>query len=225
MALLRAVPFTVYAKVPLAPSLNVSLKVPAGVSVTFDGSNDATSNAGPTLHQRAPASAERVLDDLILYLRATLPRMRGEAPTIGGEIELVRSYLAVLQTLHGERLRVEIRGDPDVAGRPFPPMVLLPLVQGMVMDGAAFSRRTGFDAAVTTRAATAHIALVAEGGVVPEAWRGDALTGIRETLRVACGAGCAITTSSEGDRHSARIVVASPVDAGGPGRTRRAEAP
>lgn len=138
--------------------------------------------------------------------------MRGEASTIGGEIELIRAYLAVLQTLHGQSLRVEIRGNPDVAGRPFPPMVLLPLVQGMMMDDGAFGRRSAFGAAVTTHAATAHITLVAEGGVVPEAWRGDALTGIREALQVACGAGCAITTSSHGDRHSASIVVASPVD-------------
>ena len=167
------------------------------------------------LQQREPASAERTLDDLILYLRATLPRMRGEASTIGGEIELVRSYLAVLRTLHGEPLRVEICGSPDVAGRPFPPMVLLPLVRAMMMDDGEFGRRTGFGAAVTTRATTAHITLVAEGGAVPEAWRGETLTGIRDTLQVACGAGCAIITSSEGDRHSASIVVASPVDPAG----------
>ncbi|MDE2210225.1 MAG: hypothetical protein KGJ99_10910 [Betaproteobacteria bacterium] len=78
---------------------------------------------------------------------------------------------------------------------------------------------------MTTRAATTQIMLVAEGGVVPEAWRGNAATGISEVFQVACEAGCAITTSSEGDRHSASLVVASPAGPGDPGRTSRTEAP
>ena len=49
-----------------------------------------------------------MLDNLIRYLRAALPRIREEQSTLGQEGELVQAYLAVLKIRMGTRLRFSI---------------------------------------------------------------------------------------------------------------------
>ena len=45
------------------------------------------------LYEREPAVADALLDDLIGYLRAALPQLRGEASTLGREVALAAAYL------------------------------------------------------------------------------------------------------------------------------------
>src|SRR5262249_50548924 len=51
--------------------------------------------------------AERVLDDLIAYLRAAMPQMRDTTSTVAREMGLVRAYLDIVKAGLGDRLRVE----------------------------------------------------------------------------------------------------------------------
>ncbi len=76
-----------------------------------------------------------MLDNLIRYLRAALPRMREEQSTLGQEAELVQAYLAVLKIRMGARLRYVVDIPAALAEHPFPPMILLTLAENALKHG------------------------------------------------------------------------------------------
>ncbi|MGE5337712.1 MAG: histidine kinase [Gemmatimonadota bacterium] len=84
------------------------------------------------LYERDPAAAAANLDRLIQYLRVALPRLRDSGSSIQAEVELVESYLAVVQALHDGKPKLRIEADRDTACRTFYPMLLLPLIQRAV---------------------------------------------------------------------------------------------
>jgi len=87
------------------------------------------------LGQTDVAGGVEMLDNLVRYLRAALPRMRDEESTLGQEAELVRSYLAVLKIRMGARLGYSVDVPAALAAQPFPPMMLLTLVENAVKHG------------------------------------------------------------------------------------------
>lgn len=82
-----------------------------------------------------PERAERLLADLIAWLRATLQRTREAESTLGDEIELLRRYLDILGLRFGERLRVVFDVPEALLARPFPLLLLQPLVENAVHHG------------------------------------------------------------------------------------------
>lgn len=76
-----------------------------------------------------------MLADLIRYLRATLQRTRDSASTLGDELELLRSYLDILGLRLGDRLRVAIDVPEALLARPFPLLLLQPLVENAITHG------------------------------------------------------------------------------------------
>jgi signal transduction histidine kinase len=89
------------------------------------------------LYRSEPKGGERMLERLRHYLEHALPRIRGEETTLGSEFELVHAYLDVLQVRMGERLAFSV-GVPDTLARePFPPMMLITLVENAIKHGLA----------------------------------------------------------------------------------------
>jgi len=84
-----------------------------------------------------------MLDNLIRYLRAALPRLRDERTTLGQEVDLVQAYLAVLKIRMGARLSYEIRVPTALRDEPFPPMMLLTLAENAVKHGINPAARGG----------------------------------------------------------------------------------
>ena len=82
-----------------------------------------------------PVRAERPLADLIAWLRATLQRTREAASTLGDGIELLRRYLDILGLRFGARLRVVFDVPEALLARPFPLLLLQPLVENAVTHG------------------------------------------------------------------------------------------
>jgi hypothetical protein len=78
------------------------------------------------------ARAERLLDELILFLRAALPRLRTSSSSVPREAELARAYarLRALAGATGVRLDVDLA--TDVVHARFPPGVLLPLLDDVL---------------------------------------------------------------------------------------------
>jgi signal transduction histidine kinase len=79
-------------------------------------------------YQQDGARAERLLDELVDFLRAALPRLRNTSSTVQREAQLARAY-AQLRALAGAAeidIRVEVAG--EVADARFPPGVVLPLL-------------------------------------------------------------------------------------------------
>ena len=85
-------------------------------------------------------AAEKLLDDLIVYLRAALPQMRGTTSTLGDEIHLAASYLKLHDEAFEGRLRVAFDVPESARELRFPPMVLLPLVEDAVQRACSMSR-------------------------------------------------------------------------------------
>jgi hypothetical protein len=86
-----------------------------------------------------PERAVATVDALSDYLRSTLPRLRGaatlEMPTLGAQVEICRNYLELMKIRMGGRLRVQINVPGEAANAPFPPLLLLPLVENAVKHG------------------------------------------------------------------------------------------
>jgi len=86
-----------------------------------------------------PAAAQHLVHELVGYLRATIPRLRGDAArldaTLGQQLEICASYLAVMQTRMGGRLAVELDVPAALRGAMFPPLLLMTLVENSVKHG------------------------------------------------------------------------------------------
>ncbi|HQR22885.1 MAG TPA: histidine kinase [Burkholderiaceae bacterium] len=87
------------------------------------------------LYETAPARGREMLSSLINYLRAALPTMREPGSTLGRELELVRSFLTILQMRMGDRLRFAIDAPGGLAQARVPPMVLPTLVENAIKHG------------------------------------------------------------------------------------------
>lgn len=85
-----------------------------------------------------PERAAATIDALSDYLRSTLPRLRGgatEMPTLGAQIEICKNYLELMKIRMGGRLSFKIDVPGDAASAPFPPLLLLPLVENAIKHG------------------------------------------------------------------------------------------
>jgi two-component system LytT family sensor kinase len=122
------------------------------------------------LIQEAPPRALDTLYKLTGLLRAVLKRSDGEFVTLGEEVEIVRTYLAIEGARFEERLAVTIDVPASLAELPVPPLVLQPLAENAVKHGIAPLRAGG---SVLVKAAIEGDALVLtvtdSGTEVPEA--------------------------------------------------------
>jgi sensor histidine kinase YesM len=86
-----------------------------------------------------PERAVATVDALSDYLRSTLPRLRNgaamEMPTLGAQIEICKNYLELMKIRMGGRLSVQIDVPGEAAAAPFPPLLLLPLVENAIKHG------------------------------------------------------------------------------------------
>jgi hypothetical protein len=87
--------------------------------------------------------ASKVLTSLIAYLRAAVPRMQSQSTTFDDEVQLVRSYLELMQMRMPDRLQYAIHLDPAAARLYCPPMTLLTLVENAVRHGVDPSESGG----------------------------------------------------------------------------------
>ena len=83
-----------------------------------------------------PPEAARVHMHLIDYLRATLPQMRSAGGgTLGRQVQLSRAYLAIMQARMKERLQVSFDVPDHLKAAPFPPMMLITLIENAIKHG------------------------------------------------------------------------------------------
>ncbi len=79
--------------------------------------------------------AAPVLQSLIDYLRAAVPRLRDARSTLGDEIALVRAYLQLMELRMPDRLSSAVALPTELTALRFPPMALLTLVENAVRHG------------------------------------------------------------------------------------------
>jgi Histidine kinase len=87
------------------------------------------------LTETDPKEAGKLLSHLIEYLRAALPQLRASSTTLGKEVGLAAAYLNILKMRMGTRLAFAIDVPADLASHPFPPNLLISLVENAIKHG------------------------------------------------------------------------------------------
>ncbi len=136
-----------------------------------------------------PERAVATVDALSDYLRSTLPRLRNaaamEMPTLGAQIEICKNYLELMKIRMGGRLRFEIDVPGEAAGAPFPPLLLLPLVENAVKHGIEPKPGPAFiRIRAVLRDADLHVTVEDDGlGLRAETGSGLGLANVQAQLR------------------------------------------
>jgi hypothetical protein len=135
------------------------------------------------LYREDAARGEHMLDELIAYLRAAMPKMRDSASTLGQELEFVRAYLAIVKLRLGDRLDFSIDAAGADGATRMPPMMLLPLVDHAIAHGIAVARTNGelrIRAAVD--AGMLRLSIVDSGAGFAPGAGSDGIVALRERL-------------------------------------------
>jgi hypothetical protein len=162
------------------------------------------------IYERDPAKGQRTLDDLITYLRTAMPQMRDSASTLAREIDLVRTYVAILAECSDNRIQLAIDADGDWSAAPFPPMLLLPLVEHAIA-GSRLTRPE--DGAIALRAVRAdgrvQVTVGHGGGAFSGDDQSDAIARVREHLQALFDADARLDLRKRAD-HGTEIVLEIP---------------
>lgn len=76
----------------------------------------------------APADADRLVNRLVTFLRLAMPGVRSGCSLLGAEITLARSYAALWSDLERDRATWQIDAPETIPDMPFPPLLLLPVL-------------------------------------------------------------------------------------------------
>jgi signal transduction histidine kinase len=134
--------------------------------------------------------ASRVLESLIAYLRAAVPRLHDPTTTLGQELHLVRAYLDVMQMRMPDRLQFALSIDERATALRCPPMTLLTLVENAVRHGIDPSEEGGrIELDVQVRDGRCYVRVIDTGvGLrATSSGLGTGLSTLRERLQLAFG--------------------------------------
>jgi sensor histidine kinase YesM len=168
------------------------------------------------LTETDPPQASRLLGHLLSYLRAALPQMRSASTTLGQEIEFAEAYLNILRMRMGPRLDFRIDVPEALRTHPFPPVLLISVVENAVTHGlepmaagghiTIAARHDGDCLRVTVTDTGSGLSAESRPG------RGVGLTNIRERLAALFGARGRFTLEDAPPR-GARATIEVPVGA------------
>lgn len=154
---------------------------------------------------RDPDAAGALLDDLIAYLRAALPQMRGGTSTLLREVTLAEAYLKVAPAGRSGTLAVEVRVAEEVGAAPFPPMVLLPLAHAASEARPSAIRIEAPAGASASPGDGRSIEVRMDAARMPAGWDDAGLLAIRGALQNYFGAAATLRIESTGDSVSAIV--------------------
>lgn len=155
------------------------------------------------LIETSPARAGEVLMELTGVLRGVLHRSSVEFSSLGEELELVQSYLAIEQARFETRLQVDVDVPAPLHDLVLPSLLLQPLVENAVRHGIAPVRRGGTVRlrAVRDEAASALVCRVEDTGVgaSPDAFAragGVGLASVQRRLTLHYGPAASLSVDS-----------------------------
>jgi two-component sensor histidine kinase len=150
-----------------------------------------------SLIRQDPERAEATLEALVDHLRVTLPKLRTDVgnahSSLADQLEVCRSYLSVMKVRMGSRFSFVIDVVPELERHPFPPLLLISLVENAIKHG--IERTTGVgqitvDAAVVSRGGAPQLAvnvIDTGAGLRTTAALGTGLANIRDQLTARFG--------------------------------------
>ena len=138
-------------------------------------------------HASDPRTAGRLIDELIIYLRAALPHLRESNSTVAKESELVHAWVNIQRLRNGRGPDFEMDLGAGAGAASMPPMVLLPLVDYVLDD---LGDASDASLRITARVARGDLRFELDGqgttGAAAERAPGK-LAGLRERLHTLHG--------------------------------------
>ena len=139
-----------------------------------------------------PDQAQAMLENLIDYLQAAVPRIRGESITLRTEMTMASAYVSILQIRMGERLQAVFEVPQELLPLSFPPMMLITLIENAIKhglnelaEGGTITVRATCDAGyLTLQVADNGVGLSSTGSHLRD---GVGLSNITERLRAMFG--------------------------------------
>jgi hypothetical protein len=160
--------------------------------------------------------AQDMLDHLVGYLQNAMPDMRSVSSTLGREMDLVSNYLAVMRIRMGERLRFAVDVDEELRSLPFPPTMLISLVENAVKHGLERASRPGLITISARHESDGtgellSVSVVDDGvGLTEQAGQGTGLANIAERLLLLYGRKASLFVEP-GDGQGVRAVLTVPI--------------
>jgi two-component system, LytTR family, sensor kinase len=96
-----------------------------------------TLNALSALIYRSPKDADRMITQLGDLFRIALRKDKAQEISLAEELEFLKAYLQIHQTLMGNRLRVQWKIEPQALTALVPNLILQPLVENSIQHGIA----------------------------------------------------------------------------------------
>ena len=141
------------------------------------------------LTETDPPKAGQMLGHLLAYLRAALPQLRSGSSTLGQEVDLASAYLSIMQMRMGSRLAFAVDVPAALRAHPFPPMLLMSVVENAIKHGIE-PQATGGEVRLEARRAddALCVAVTDTGrGLAANAGKGIGLSNLRERLKALYG--------------------------------------
>ena len=141
------------------------------------------------------ALAQQMLDHLVGYLHNAMPDMRRVSSTLGRELALAGDYLAIMRIRMGDRLSFRIEADDAARALPFPPAMLISLVENAIKHGLESATRPGeLVIRATLDDGDLRVTVADNGaGLCDEPGQGVGLANIHERLQLLYGARASLT--------------------------------
>src|SRR6266581_3468564 len=141
------------------------------------------------LTETDPPKAGQLLGHLLAYLRAALPQLRSGSSTLGQEVDLASAYLSIMQMRMGSRLAFAVDIPAALRAHPFPPMLLMSVVENAIKHGIEPKAEGGEVRLEARRADDALCVAVTDTGrgLAGNPGKGIGLTNLRDRLKALYG--------------------------------------
>jgi len=133
------------------------------------------------VYRSHPATAGKLLDALIDYLRCALPRLRQTESTLRREVLLALAYVRMLRSPAGSPLELEASVEASAGDARFPPMVVQPICDVLARAALVGDAPARLRISAVRERNTARLSVTAES--VHAAPAGERMAEVRRTLR------------------------------------------
>jgi len=161
------------------------------------------------LYRSSVDAGEDMLDHLIAYLRSAMDDLRAQDSTVVREMDLAMHYLAVMKIRMGERLSYRFILPDELLAHPFPPAMLISLVENAIKHGIAASEHGEIVLTASSADGQLRLRVLDNGaGLSSVGGTGVGLSNIRQRLEAMFGSAAWLEVGAEpGAGFTATIVI------------------